>query len=88
MSELKIPEAAYTAGANAYDDADPDSGWSEAIDAAAPLIVAAELRQWTALLHERALYEEGAGEQYGIRSVAHQLEYRIDKLDPQGLTKQ
>lgn len=45
MNKLRIPEVAYTAGANAYDEADPDSRWLEAIDAAAPLIVAAELRR-------------------------------------------
>lgn len=77
MSELKIPEAAYTAGANAYDEADPDSRWLEAIDAAAPLIVAAKLRQLATKYREA-----------GLSIAPYWLDNEADELDPQGLTKE
>ena len=75
MRDLEIPEAAYIAGAAAYDEADFDSRWLEAIKAAAPLIVAAELRRIA-----RKLSREW-------EVVADMLIERAGELDPEGLTK-
>lgn len=78
MSGVRIPAAAYAAAATAYDLTDLDSGWSEAVDAAAPLIVAAEL--WRLA---------GKGQGTGPFREFEQalLITRAEELDPEGLTR-
>ena len=85
MSKLKIPEAAYVAGAKAYDDADPDSRWLDAIDAAAPLIVAAELRRLLNIIY--TIDSAQCADRSGLDVAEQIIANRMDELDPEGLTK-
>jgi hypothetical protein len=83
MSELKIPEAAYAAGEAGYDESCRlglrADGPGAAIDAAAPLIVAAELR-WLADELDSGL------QRTGLLNAADIARTRANELDPQGLT--
>jgi hypothetical protein len=73
MSDLEIPDAAYEVAVRA-------PGQGAAVDAAAPLIVAAELRR---------LAKTWNSEIPVINStyVRQALCQRADELDPEGLTK-
>lgn len=81
MSKLKIPEVAYAAGEAGYDESCRlglrADGLGAAIDAAAPLIVAAELRR---------LAKEQLKTHDDISCMS--LLRRADELDPQGLIKE
>jgi hypothetical protein len=67
--KLEIPEAAYIAAANAYDKADPDQCWYDVVDAAAPLVIAAELRR-LAQSHEPIL----RAARFHLRARANEIE--------------
>lgn len=83
MSDLEIPEAAYEAGEHACSSLSPRKIASlrlqldTAIEAAAPLIVAATLRQ----LQNNLITKENP------HAIWRALGHRAQELDPKGLTK-
>lgn len=82
MSELPIPEAAYEAGKRATlayieVDSDADDCASDAIRAAAPLVVGAELRR----LAQDWRMVSSAGEGFWFRTAAELLERRAAELE-------
>jgi hypothetical protein len=94
MSELEIPERAYESGEHASSELNPQTAslrlqLDTAIEAAAPIIVAAELRRFADELYElrRSMRE---ADDRGIRSsaigeVIITLRHRADLLDPDGM---
>jgi hypothetical protein len=78
--KLEIPEAAYIAAANAYDKADPDQCWSDSVDAAAPLVIAVELRRLADELHSYEISSPGLA-----IAIGHILN-RITELKQQQVT--
>ena len=97
MAELEIPDRALQVACAAYDAAlnteaqsdDPDC-WEHAeqaaVRAAAPIIVAAELRSFVAALREMIPVAQGStvDPQLVIDTIAGDLKRRADELDPEG----
>jgi hypothetical protein len=78
VSDLEIPERAYRAYSNAYPEllmqiSDEKIRQRTVIDAASPIIVAAELRRMAADPDNEYLWTEGG---------VYQLLTRADELDP------
>jgi hypothetical protein len=95
MSELEVSERAYEAGERAAGELNPRIAsfrlqLDTAVEASAPIIVAAELRRQADDLHElRQTIREEVGR--SIRSSAmtegiSRLRKRANELDPDGMT--
>lgn len=81
MSELEIPERAWRAFG-----AEPLAGNN--LEAAAPIIVATELRKFVAALREVSPVGDGTvlNPRLVVNTIADDLQRRADELDPDGMT--
>jgi hypothetical protein len=89
---LKVPDAAKAAAYAATVGIPTTFGLiNTAISAAAPLIVAAELRRQADELHElrqtMRSEDDRSIRSSGLAEAVHKLRTRANELDPQGLTK-